>query len=670
MKFILDEQKSLKIDNVQLVDNSNLKLKTNGVLYLTSDHLVFVDKAQNKHQIWIYYSLISSIDKQPLNTSGSPILIKCKHFLSCLFIVSKERDCQTLNLSLVQYTRPSKIQDLLCFKPNEHLNFLKTLSLSENEVIFQLESEYARMGVPNHEWNSTKVNANYEICDTYPRILHTPTSASDQVIRGSANFRSRGRLPVLSYLHNNGASICRCSQPLTGLNARSLEDEELFDHITKTNKNANFTYVVDTRPKINAMANKAAGKGYENETNYTNIQFQFLGIENIHVMRNSLQKLLEASEIINQSNIQFLNTLEKSEWLKHIKTVIDTSIFISEAVNDQNVNVVVHCSDGWDRTAQTCALSSLLLDPYYRSIHGFQILIEKEWLMFGHKFTHRNGHIYENEKSLNEISPIFHQFLESVWQLAQQFPCAFEFNERFLTLLLEHVYSCQFGTFIGNCEKERLDLKLAETTFSLWDYIQYKINDYINPLYKPNSIYSNQVLRPDTRPQMLKYWKALYNRFELNLNSNENIYDALLMKNQQTSALNDYSKLLEKRIIMLRGLIDSKKEDKNDLSNSDSTENIEDPLTQLISKLSIDPLAQSTNLLNEQIEKDLNSMKLDWKSSRGICKCGNQLDSLSRKLNCPRCGDIFCEKCVEDGEYLPVTSSGKLIFICNKCLHS
>ena len=41
------------------------------------------------------------------------------------------------------------------------------------------------------------------------------------------------------------------------------------------------------------MANKAAGKGYENENFYANIKFQFLGIENIHVMRSSLQKLMD-----------------------------------------------------------------------------------------------------------------------------------------------------------------------------------------------------------------------------------------------------------------------------------------------------------------------------------------------------------------------------------------
>ena len=43
------------------------------------------------------------------------------------------------------------------------------------------------------------------------------------------------------------------------------------------------------------MANRAAGKGYENEDNYSNIRFQFVGIENIHVMRSSLQKLLEGT---------------------------------------------------------------------------------------------------------------------------------------------------------------------------------------------------------------------------------------------------------------------------------------------------------------------------------------------------------------------------------------
>lgn len=41
------------------------------------------------------------------------------------------------------------------------------------------------------------------------------------------------------------------------------------------------------------MANRAAGKGYENENFYDNIKFRFFGIENIHVMRASLNKLID-----------------------------------------------------------------------------------------------------------------------------------------------------------------------------------------------------------------------------------------------------------------------------------------------------------------------------------------------------------------------------------------
>lgn len=38
-------------------------------------------------------------------------------------------------------------------------------------------------------------------------------------------------------------------------------------------------------------------------------------------------------------------------------------------------NVLVHCSDGWDRTSQLCSLGQLLIDPYYRTIEGLAVLI-------------------------------------------------------------------------------------------------------------------------------------------------------------------------------------------------------------------------------------------------------------------------------------------------------
>lgn len=57
---------------------------------------------------------------------------------------------------------------------------------------------------------------------------------------------------------------------------------------------------------------------------------------------------------------------------------------VVESILKQNANVLVHCSDGWDRTAQMCALAQQLLDPYFRTLEGFLVLIEKDWCSFGH----------------------------------------------------------------------------------------------------------------------------------------------------------------------------------------------------------------------------------------------------------------------------------------------
>ena len=56
--------------------------------------------------------------------------------------------------------------------------------------------------------------------------------------------------------------------------------------------------------QVNAEAMRLKGGGYESEDNYQNLEFVFLDIENIHVMRESYKKVQEI-KIIN-SNLLIL----------------------------------------------------------------------------------------------------------------------------------------------------------------------------------------------------------------------------------------------------------------------------------------------------------------------------------------------------------------------------
>ena len=42
----------------------------------------------------------------------------------------------------------------------------------------------------------------------------------------------------------------------------------------------------------------------------------------------------------------------------------------------------------------------------------------------------------------------------NIFFFSPQFPNAFEFNEHFLITILDHLYSCLFGTFLFNCQMQ------------------------------------------------------------------------------------------------------------------------------------------------------------------------------------------------------------------------
>lgn len=369
-------------------------------------------------------------------------------------------------------------------------------------------TEFHRQGVSSDpSWTYTNANVDYGLCDTYPSAIWVPSAFNSDLLTSAAAFRSRNRLPALAYYHRaNGATISRCSQPAVGVGRkRSKEDEQLLLEIGNANTNSNRLPIYDARPKANAVANTAMGYGYELVQHYSNCSLTFCDIENIHVMRNSLAKLRDA--VHKSESTKFAAEVDDSGWLLHQSLVINSALRIVELMHEQDTSVLIHCSDGWDRTAQLVSLACLMLDPFYRTLNGFATLVEKDWLSFGHRFSLR--HALDGSSS-GDRAPIFHQFLETVWQFVRQQPKIFEFNETFLITLLDEVYNCYYGTFVHDCQKERIDAQLSTKTLSVWTGLLAPSARprFGNPLYLPTP----EVIMMNGATQSLAVWEQYYFR--------------------------------------------------------------------------------------------------------------------------------------------------------------
>uniref|UniRef100_A0A6J0UFW1 phosphatidylinositol-3,5-bisphosphate 3-phosphatase n=1 Tax=Pogona vitticeps TaxID=103695 RepID=A0A6J0UFW1_9SAUR len=484
------------------------------------------------------------------------IVCKDSKVIRCHFSTFKQ--CQEWLKRLSRaIARPTKPEDLFAFayhawclgvcadEEDQHAHLCRP----GDHVKYRFEMELARMGFDlQNVWRVSDINSNYKLCTSYPQKLLVPVWITDKELENVASFRSWKRIPAVVYRHlRNGAVIARCSQPeISWWGWRNADDEYLVTSIAKAcalnpgqkvaggmphsglsdgNEACDAGFdssltacssvecsatpqkllILDARSYTAAVANRAKGGGCECEEYYPNCEVVFMGMANIHSIRNSFQYLRAVcSQMPDPSN--WLSALESTKWLQHLSVMLKAAVLVANAVDREGRPVLVHCSDGWDRTPQIVALAKILLDPYYRTMEGFQVLVESDWLDFGHKFGDRCGH-QEKTEDQNELCPVFLQWLDSVHQLLKQFPCLFEFNEAFLVKLVQHTYSCLYGTFLGNSPCERDVHNIAKRTCSVWSLLRAGNKNFHNLLYLPGS---EQVLHPVCHVRALHLWTSVY----------------------------------------------------------------------------------------------------------------------------------------------------------------
>ena len=574
---------SCSFNNNDYIKNANLMIDE----YIF--HIAFDSKTTNipfNHDFFTF----SLLNIKSFELKKNKIDIKTKDYRKFSFKLAN-KDYNNLNDILNNYSKPSFTKDYknyaLWYKTRFKPGTINGWDLYKIEEEIKLQELNLK--------KYTLFNNNYKICESYPKNIIIPSNFSREDIIKCAKYRAKRRFPILTYYYKkNDCSIWRSSQTMSNFGFSDNEKEiELLTKIAGIKK----LIIYDARPKINALANVLKGAGYENINNYPNIsmEIKYCDMSNIHSVRNSLKQFYK-NVIYNRE----LKPNDNSQWIESIIIMIKSAEKIYNSIKNDN-NVLIHCSDGWDRTTQLCSLAQIFLDKRFRTINGFINLIEKDWFSFGHLFSFRYGYYNENDidkkfSKENQRSPIFIQFLDAVYQIVSQNNEKFEFNVNLLKFLAEEVNNGKYGNFLFNNDFERDIFNDKENTVSIWSEIK-----------KNESMYKNHIYKDSNSPIEINYkrinvWYDYFYRFEKN--KQENIY----MNNVKFKKMENEISSLKKKIEFNEKKLNSKNNKINDFENKIQLKNkIIKEFADLInnSKLDISKLSkEAQNILKENDKSD------------------------------------------------------------------
>ncbi|XP_022100845.1 myotubularin-related protein 10-A-like isoform X3 [Acanthaster planci] len=348
------------------------------------------------------------------------------------------------------------------------------------------QDEIDRTGARN--LRVTAVNQDFRISESLPEVFVVPSVVSDgELIQAAPHFEG-GRVPMWCWSHSNGSMLMR-AVPLRAETVHSDHEINMLGSLT-------LIHPSKAQPDVLDLGRLCPS--------YRDIQTSF---QRLHELCMPAQNKKNLKEFWN-SDKDWYNNLDATKWMQNISMCMSVAVTAATTICQNEQTVVLREPNGRDTSCIVSSLVQIILDPYCRTQLGFQSLIQREWVIAGHPFLERCGHLTPND---GEEAPTFLLFLDCVNQMMQQFPSAFEFTDTYLITIWDSTFAGIFGTFLFNGERQRVRtcMQDAENPIRLatvWAWsLQYSREDqalFNNPMYIAKQILAEKV--PRFRPSSQK----------------------------------------------------------------------------------------------------------------------------------------------------------------------
>uniref|UniRef100_A0A8B9JUT0 Myotubularin-related protein 12 n=1 Tax=Astyanax mexicanus TaxID=7994 RepID=A0A8B9JUT0_ASTMX len=419
------------------------------------------------------------------NKYPSKMIIHCKDlrvFQFCLTF-TKEEDARKIFHGIAHHCLEPK--SLKCVFAFSYAVSRSPGMISQRTVMFDSKEDWAQeMKRTKGNCRIVTENEGFKLSTRLPKYFIIPSSVTDEDL---FKFQGKG-LPIWCWSHHSGCALFKASTlPVPqedGVIQRYME--RMLDAAAQTHLySLKIEDLSETLPTVQ------------------DIQQSYAKFKQFFLIDNSTDFWV--------SDVKWFSSVENTGWMDIIRKCLQKAVEVVECLEKENTNILIMEEEGTDLCCVISSLVQIMLDPHYRTLTGFQGLVQKEWVAGCHAFLDRCNHLCQKDKE--SPSPIFLLFLECVWQLVQQHSPAFQFSETYLTVLSDSVHVPVFSTFLFNSAYQRESTLKAESQHpqrgplncpAVWDWsVQFDCKAqelFLNPLYA-DKLKQDKVLRKVPRPK-------------------------------------------------------------------------------------------------------------------------------------------------------------------------